>query len=46
MLGTPNDGKNIQQFGIYVEGLRFEISGRLDSDYAKCPDYSKNCKEV
>jgi hypothetical protein len=37
MLGTPNHGKFFQPFGRYVEGFKFEISGRLDSDYAKCP---------
>jgi hypothetical protein len=37
MLGTPNCGKHFHPFGRYVEGFKFEISGRLDSDYAKCP---------
>jgi Reverse transcriptase (RNA-dependent DNA polymerase)/Zinc knuckle len=37
MLGTPNRGKIFQPFGRYVEGFKFEISGRSDSDYAKCP---------
>jgi Reverse transcriptase (RNA-dependent DNA polymerase) len=37
MLGTPNRGKIFQPFGRHVEGFKFEISGRSDSDYAKCP---------
>jgi hypothetical protein len=37
MLGTPNRGKIFQPSGRYVEGFEFEISGRSDSDYAKCP---------
>jgi hypothetical protein len=37
MLGTPNRGKIFQPFGRYVEGFKFEISGRSDLDYAKCP---------
>jgi hypothetical protein len=37
MLGTPNCGKIFQPFGRYAEGFKFEISGRSDYDYAKCP---------
>jgi hypothetical protein len=36
MLGTSDHGKIFQPCGRYVEGFKFEISGRSDSDYAKC----------
>lgn len=36
MLGTQNHGKIFQPFGRYGNGFEFEISGRSDSDYAKC----------
>jgi hypothetical protein len=42
MFGTPNCGKIFQPIGKFVEGFKFEISGRSDSDYAKCPITQKS----
>jgi hypothetical protein len=44
MLGTPNCGKIFQLFGRYCEGFKFEISGRLNSDYVKCPISQKSVR--